>query len=410
MKINLVTIHFPPEIGGGVHLGYELAKKLNSQGHWVHVITGFPHYNVKSVPEKYQKGNLMHESFDGLKVTRIRFPNFSRANKMAKGLQHISYGIWLAMLSLISIHDGIILTYSPPLPLPWLLCGVAKIRRLPIVVSIQDLFPLEAIELGMLTNRVLIKIFDMMEKQMNTNATRLTVHSPGNAKHVVSQGATPDKVDVVYNWVDTKRIKPEDRTNGFAQKNGLTKSFVVSYAGTMGWAQDMNTIVEAAELIRDHSDIVFLLVGDGVEKQKAIQKSREYGLTNIVWLPMQPWNVYPEILASSDVSMINLHPSLRTPVVPSKLISIMAAARPVIASVPTESDARTIINSAECGICVDAGDASGLAQGIIQLASDPDLCSKYGRQGRAYVEKNFTDDACTLVMESVLFKACQLEN
>ena len=128
-------------------------------------------------------------------------------------------------------------------------------------------------------------------------------------------------------------------------------------------------------------------------------------LDNIIWLPMQPWSVYPEVLAASDVSMINLNPLLRTPVVPSKLISIMAAGRPVIASLPAESDARKIVKTASSGICVDAGDAESLAEAIRTLASDPLLLEKFGRQGRAYVESNFSQAVCTRKMESVLLKA-----
>jgi hypothetical protein len=137
----------------------------------------------------------------------------------------------------------------------------------------------------------------------------------------------------------------------------------------MGWAQDMNTIVSSAFCLRDHKNILFLLVGDGVEKRKAQTRSQELGLESILWLPMQPSLVYPEILAASDVSLINLHPELHTPVVPSKLLSIMAAARPVVASLPDESDAGRIINEANCGICVKAGDGEALAQAILKLGA-----------------------------------------
>lgn len=405
MKITIVTIHYPPEIGGAVHLIYELAKNLKSYGHDVNILTGYPHYNINSIPKRYQKGFWMKEQMDNIWVTRLRFPTLPRGNKIVRGLQHFIYGIWLTALVLFSSRPDIILVGSPPLPVPWLMCLFGKLRSVPVVVSIQDLFPLEAVELGVLSNRFLIQMFEKMERQMNTLATRLTVHSPGNIKYVVKQGGIRDRIDVIYNWVDTQMISPKIKKNGFAQKHGLLDRFVVSYAGTMGWAQDMMTIVDCAALLKDHQHIVFLLVGDGVEKKRAQEKSHRLGLDNIIWLPMQPWKIYPEVLAASDVSMINLHPSLRTPVVPSKLISIMASARPVIASVPAESDARKIIAEADGGICVDAGDSGALAEAIRILASNPQLAEKFGRQGRAYVESNFTRSVCTRKMESVLLQA-----
>jgi glycosyltransferase involved in cell wall biosynthesis len=170
----------------------------------------------------------------------------------------------------------------------------------------------------------------------------------------------------------------------------------------MGWAQDMGTIIECADWLRDQKDILFVLVGDGVEKEKSEAKSLDLGLTNILWLPMQPLTVYPEILAASDVSLINLHPALRTPVVPSKLLSIMAAGRPVVASLPAESDARRIINDANCGICVDPSDDEALAIAIQRLHDDRILASEMGLRGRAYVEVHFSQEACVGILESIL--------
>lgn len=177
---------------------------------------------------------------------------------------------------------------------------------------------------------------------------------------------------------------------------------MVSYAGTMGWAQDMETIINSAVRLRNHPGILFLLVGDGVEKGKTQARSEELGLKNVMWLPMQSWSTYPDILAASDISLINLHPKLRTPVVPSKLLSIMAAARPVVASLPMESDARRIMAEAGCGICVDAGDGEALAEAIRKLASNRALANDMGQQGRAYVEAHFSREACTGQMEALL--------
>jgi glycosyltransferase involved in cell wall biosynthesis len=257
----------------------------------------------------------------------------------------------------------------------------------------------------MLTNPALIRLFEGMERQMHRLAGAVSVHSPGNREYVIEHCGQPERVHVVYNWVDTDRIQPGERNNRFARQYGLVDRFVVSYAGTMGWAQDMGTIIAAAARLRDRSEIRFLLVGDGVERQKAQARSIELGLETIQWLPMQPWSVYPDVLAASDICLINLHSELRTPVVPSKLLSIMAAARPVVASLPLESDARRIVADAGCGICVEAGDGAALAEAVLKLASDPVLLSDMGRRGRAYAEAHFSRQVGIGKMEAVFRKA-----
>jgi len=354
------------------------------------------------IPPPYRRGLYMKDMVDSISIRRIRIPSLPRQNKIARGVEHFVFGLWLSALALFAHRADVVLVFSPPLPLPWLVSMVGRVRRIPVVVNIQDLFPRQAVELGMLTSPMLIRMFESMERQMHRLATAVTVHSPGNREHVIQQGARPEKAHVVYNWINTDRIQPGQRDNDFARQHRLAGRFVVSYAGTMGWAQDMGTIISSAARLQNRPDILFLLVGDGVEKEQTLARSTELGLKNIEWLPMQPWSVYPDILAASDVSLINLHPKLRTPVVPSKLLSIMAAARPVVASLPPESDARQIITEARCGLFVDAGDGEALADAILKLYADRTMRDEMGQQGRAYIEAHFSREVCIDQLEIVL--------
>jgi colanic acid biosynthesis glycosyl transferase WcaI len=405
MDILLVTINYLPEIGGAPHLIHELALTLQERGHKVTVLTGYPRYNLEVIPPQYRRGLYMQDALDGVPIRRIRIPSLPRGNKIARGVEHFVFGLWLSTLTLFAHRADVALVFSPPLPLPWLVSMVGKVRRMPVVVNIQDLFPRQAVELGMLTSPMLIRMFEGMERQMHRLATGVTVHSPGNREHVIQRGGRPEKAHVVYNWINTERIRPGQRDNDFAHEHRLVGRFVVSYAGTMGWAQDMGTIISSSARLRDQPDILFLLVGDGVEREQALARSTELGLESIVWLPMQPWSVYPDVLAASDVSLINLHPKLRTPVVPSKLLSIMAAARPVVASLPPESDARRIITEAKCGLFVEAGDGEALADAILRLYSDRALAEQMGQRGRAYVEAHFSSTVCIDRMEAILKQA-----
>jgi len=406
VKILIITNYFPPEIGGAAHLYYELAESLVKRGHWVTVVTGFPRYNIKVQPEIYRGKRLMKEEMNGIQVLRIWMPKVPRTNLFLRGLEHflVPAALLFAAVS-ISRHD-VAIVYSPPLPLGLAAYIVSRVRKIPFIVNIQDLFPREAVMLGLLKNKFLIRLFEIIERFIYHKADFITVHSPGNRKHVLSHGGHPGRVKVVHNWVDLERIRPLPRENLFRKEYGLNSRFVVSYAGTMGWCQDMLIIVEAANYLRNYRDIIFVMVGDGPEKAKTEEYAHKLGLANILFLPVQPWTKYPEVLAASDLSMINLNKNLITPVVPSKLLNIMASGRPVVASLPLNGDAPQIIADAGCGLCVEAGDAKGLAHAILKLYQNPEEALEMGRRGRLYAEKHFSREPCVTMYEAIFRQAC----
>jgi len=406
IRIIILTNYFPPEIGGAAHLFYELAENMVKFGHRVTVVTGFPRYNIKKRPESYKGKLLMREEMSGVQVLRLWMPIIPRTNLILRGFEHFLVPVILFLGGLIAGRHDVMLIYSPPLPLGLSAYLLSRIYRFPFVVNIQDLFPKEAVLLGLLKNRVLIRLFEAIERFIYQKADFVTVHSPGNREHVLAHGGHSERVRVVHNWVDVKRVRPLPRENSFSHEHGLDGRFVVSYAGTMGWCQDMSVIVEAAYYLRDYHDIVFLMVGDGPEKAKTEEHARRLGLRNILFLPMQSWSKYPEVLAASDISMINLNEKLTTPVVPSKLLNIMAAGRPVVASFPLNGDAPKIVAEAGCGLFVEAGDSEGLAKAILTLYHNPDLAREMGHRGRLYAEQHFSRESCIAKYEEIFHLAC----
>ncbi len=406
MNVLILTNYFPPEIGGAAHLFYELAESLVQRGHQVTVVTGFPRYNVKERPEPYRGKRLMREEMSGVQVLRLWTPSVPRTNLILRGLEHFLVPAVLFLGGLFSGRQDVVLIYSPPLPLGLAAYALSRIKRIPFVVNVQDLFPKEAVILGLLKSKILIRVFEIIERFIYRKADSVTVHSPGNREHVLAHGGHSERVQVVHNWVDIERVRPLPRENSFRHEHGLDGRFVVSYAGTMGWCQDMSVIVQAAQRLQDYQDIVFLMVGDGPEKTKTEEHARRLKLNNVIFLPMQPWSKYPEVLAASDVSMINLNKNLTTPVVPSKLLNIMAAGRPVVASVPLNGDTPKIVAEAGCGLCVEAGDAQGLAQAILTLYHNPEQAHEMGQRGRLYAEQHFSRESCVASYEEILRQAC----
>jgi glycosyltransferase involved in cell wall biosynthesis len=279
--------------------------------------------------------------------------------------------------------------------------ALARFRRVPFVLNVQDLFPQSAIDLGLLSSRALIRAFELMEGILYRHATKVTVHSEGNAEHVRSRGVSPDRVSIAHTGVNVDQIRPGDRANAFRTAHDLGDHFVASFAGVLGYSQDLDIILAAANTLRDDPKILFLIIGDGVEKPRLEKKARQLSLTNVRFLPLLPRDEYAAALTASDVGLSTLRADVRTPVVPSKIPSIMAAGRPVVAALPLDGDAPKLIAAAEAGYTLPPGDSDALAETIRQLSRDPDLCARLGANGRRYAERELSVEASAARYEAL---------
>ena len=393
MHILLLTAYFPPETGSAANLYYELGKTFLDRGHTVSVVTGFPGYHVQGDVSQYQGRRWLKENVDSLSVYRIAVPQIARNTPIGRGLWQFSCALATTLPGMRVPHPDVVLVYSPPLPLGLTALAWRWLRKTPFVFNVQDLFPQSAIDLGLLRRRLLIAFFEALEHFLYRRADAITVHSPGNRDHVLAQGGRSDSTFVVPNSVDVGFIRPGPKENALRRKLGLNGKFVVSFAGVMGFSQDLDVIIEAAHLLVEHSSIHFLLVGDGVEKKRLVEKSREMQLPNVTWLPIQPRDRYPDVLHASDVGLATLHAEVKTPVVPSKIWSNMAAGLPVIAALSLDGDAPRLIQEAQGGICVPPEQPEALAESILSLYRDANLRQRLGTNGRHYVEKYLSPQA-----------------
>jgi len=393
MRILLLTAYFPPDVGSASHLFYELGQALVARRHHVSVVTGFPSYHARGDLSTYQGRLWMREQLAGMDVRRIRVPHIARDTPVGRGLWQFGCALAFGLVGLSMKRPDVALVYSPPLPLGLAALGWRWLRRVPFVFNVQDLFPQSAIDLGILRQKTLIRLFRALERTIYCHVDAITVHSTGNRDHVLARGGREERTLVVSNSVDTEYIRPQSRHNQLRRELGLDDHFVVSFAGVMGYSQDLDTILEAARLLRDVPDIRFLNVGDGVEKERLVAKSKELGLDNVIWLPIQPRDRYPSVLHASDVGLATLRADVRTPVVPSKILSIMAAGRPVVAALNLEGDAPRLIEEAQAGICLEPENPQALADALLALWQDPKRCRQLGENGRRFAEANLSHDA-----------------
>jgi glycosyltransferase involved in cell wall biosynthesis len=397
MHVLFISNYWPPEIAAPAHLGYELGETLVRFGHRVTVITRFPSHNVLAVPPEYRGRWLYEEEMAGMRVLRIAAPSTQGPARVKRGLGHLAVAPMFALRAFQVRDVDVVYTMSPPLPLALSAWVVARRRRAAFCLGVQDLFPQSAIDLGVMRSRAVINFFEAMERFAYRSAEAVTVHSEGNRHHVILKGGDPARVHAVPNWVDTEFIQPSERINAFRKAAGLNGEFVVLFAGTMGWSQGLGVAVEAARYLATEPELVFLLVGDGVDRPNLTAMAS--GLSNIRFLPMQPKELYPSVLAAADACLVTLRPEVATPVVPSKLLTIMAAERPVLASLPLAGDAPAIIAQSGCGIACPAGDARSLADAVLYLRRNRSAALEMAQNGRRFVEAHFSRVECVRKFE-----------
>ena len=385
MHILLLSAYVPPDNGSAANLFLELGQEFAARGHTVSVVTGFPGYHASGDLDRYRRKLWRIESLNGIRVYRVRVPQIARNTPSGRGLWQFSCAAAFALRGLRVPRAGVALLYSPPLPLGLAALVWRRLRGIPFVFNVQDLFPQSAIDLGLMPQRRLVDFFERLERFTYRRADAITVHSQGNRDHVIARGGPPGRTVVVHNSVDIVHIQPSaNGPDGHAF--GLDGKFVASFAGVMGHSQDLDVILDAAHRLRGQPEMHFLLVGDGVEKSRVMQKGEQLELRNVTWLPMLPREQYPSVLHASSVGLATLRASVKTPVVPSKILSNMAAGLPVIAALDPQSDARTLLEQAQAGFWVAPEDGAALAERLSTLYTDGELRRRMGHNGRRYVE------------------------
>lgn len=400
MRVLMFTDRFPPEVRSAAHLFHDLAQEFQRRGHEVAVVTKAPtHYSASGEARNATCG---WENVGGVWTLRVRGFPLAGHHPVIRGLDHLALGWSFGRASRAWPKADVVLVYSPPLPLAG---AGAKYHRwfgAPVVLNVQDLYPQTAIDLGLLRNRMAIALAERMERRAYAQVARIVVHSPGNRAFLLQRKDVPaDKVRVIYNWVDIGALRPEPRENGFRIEHGLSDKFVVSYAGLMGYAQDLSPVIECAALMKADEGILFLLVGEGVLEGRWRKMVTDRGLRNVRFLPMQSRERYAELLAASDVCLVPLDRALRTPVVPGKLQSIMASGRPTLTIVDPDGDTPRLVNESGGGINIPPGQSAALSDAIRRLKADPALGEEMGRRGRAFAEAHFSVARCADAYEDL---------
>jgi colanic acid biosynthesis glycosyl transferase WcaI len=407
VKILYVSQYFPPEMGAPSARVYELSKHWVKTGHQVMVLTGFPNHPTGIVPQEYRQRMrrlTCREATDGIEVVRTWLypaPNRRSLERMAV---YGSFCVSACLRGMFLRRPDLVIGTSPQLLNGLSGWWISRLKRCPFVLEVRDLWPESLLASGVgREDSLLIRTLDRLASFLYGQSDRIVVVTEAIKENLICQKKLPEeKIDVIENGVETEDFRPIEDIRAFKQRFGLNGKFVVSYIGTMGYAHGLETVLKAAGQLRDIlPNLLFLLVGEGAEKESLQAQAAKEQASNVRFLSQQPRERIPLFINASDVCLVLLRKAgLFSTVLPSKMLEFMACGRPVVLGV--DGQARKILEQAQAGIYVPPGDPSALTQAVIDLHRDPNLRETLGEGGREFVVKYFSREQKALEYLSVL--------
>jgi colanic acid biosynthesis glycosyl transferase WcaI len=404
MRILIITPYYEPDLGPSAPMFTLLSKGLLLRGHQVTVIAMVPNYPSGRVMTGYRGKWIQRSMEDGVEIVRIAIPSGDRSKLTYRLLQFISYQIGAAWASLNKTYDVSII--SNPFLCSWLPLTLQTVfRGMPNVYSIYDVYPDVGIKLGIFRNKLVVSMVTRLERFCIDHSAIVQILSDSFRPGLKALGVPDSKMVSVALWVDTDLIKPLAQDNSFSQEYGLTNRFVVLYAGNIGLSQGLEHVLTTAELLVDQKDVCFVFVGDGAGYELLQSQTKQRNLSNVQFIPFQPRQRLPEVLACASVSLVVLRRGFCSDSIPSKTFSILASGRPLIACVDDTSEIWKLVKQAEAGMCVQPEDPAQLAAAILSLRQDQSLCERLGRNGRIWVEQYHSPKNAVEQFEQLLLSA-----
>jgi colanic acid biosynthesis glycosyl transferase WcaI len=408
MKLLILNIYFHPDPTGTGLVITELARDLVAQGHEVTVITSVPHYGGVSHgawckgpgarfpgpghrtwgTEHLPPRLWSEETLDGIRVIRTAVYIPRRPTFWTRALNYLTFCALATLAGLRCGRHEVIMCTSPPLPLGVSAWVLALFKRVPLLFNVQDIYPDVAILMGVLKNRAFIGLSRWLERFVYQRAALVTVISESARRNLEGKGVPPAKIAVIPNWVDVDYVCPISGENEFRRKVMRPTSKLVMFAGNIGLIAGLETVLEAAAMLRHRPDIHFLVVGEGNAKAALVTLAQRMDLPNVTFLPTQPREILPQVLGSADIHLVTLKRRLSNTSVPSKSYGIMASERPMIAAVDPDSEVWRLVEEAECGLCVPPEEPLALAQAIEALCDSPEQRQRMGENARRYVVRH----------------------
>ena len=407
VRILFLSHFYPPEMGGAAARISGLAKWLVKFGHDVTVITGYPNYPTGKIYPEYKNKKNKIEFIDDVQIIRSKVLPVSYQSILVRLLNYFTL-FFTALWNGIRKRNNfdIIIASSPPLTIGILGLILSKIYKIPWILDIRDIWPDVAVEAGMLKENGIVDILSKkLANYLYNHATHLTPVTESKSTKIERVGIPNNRISIVSNGVDFDLINDAKQMD-WRSELGIENKFILAYAGLIGIAQGVNVIIETAIRLKEENDIHFLIVGEGIEKQKLQDHAKSLGLNNITFLPSQLKESIPSLLKTSDIALIPLVSDKLLDAVPSKLLEAWACKLPVI--LIAGGEAADIVNKANGGIVVNSSDIAGIMTAIIKLKDSSELMNQYSKNGFDYVSINYDRESLARKMEKVILNILEL--
>jgi colanic acid biosynthesis glycosyl transferase WcaI len=376
-RLLVLNQYYWPGIEATAQLLTDLCEALAENAE-VKVVTGVLHGHEQ------EPRRLVH---NGVEIVRVPSTSFERSRLLARAANYFTYLSNALRLALRGPRPDVVICMTDPPVVADVALLVARRYRVPLVVISQDVFPEIAVQLNRLENPVVMRLLRSLVSLYLRRADRIVAIGDTMRRRLEEKGAPAERLRVIPNWVDTKRLAPRDRANEWARNIGLDKKFVVMHSGNVGHAQDLDSLVRATTFLRDLDDLAVLIIGTGARHAELVALAELLEVDQVTFLYYQSRGVLPQSLSAADVHVVGLAPGLAGYVVPSRLYGILAVARPVIVAADSESETAQVVERIGCGIVVPPGRPELLARAIRDAHDGKYDLAAMGALGRAWVER-----------------------
>ena len=390
MKITILHQYFYPDVSGAALRFTELATSLAKEGFEITVITGFP-------IDKSGQEAPRAEIYEGIRIYRVRKWLFNKKRPVGRALNAILFFMGAFFKTLTTDRTSILFVGSDPPFLPLLGWLMKKIRRQTYGVLVFDIYPDLAIQFGYLKNSsLLVRAWEQLNTLFLSQAKMIVTPGKYMKETLIKKIKSPgehSKIRVIPTWEDGYLIRPMPKEeNRFCQQHQLLNQTIVLYSGNMGIVHDLKSLIEAAELLKNESEILFVLIGDGAQKNRLTELASKKGLKNIRFFPYQPPEITPYSFTCGDIAVVSIKSEAKKLCVPAKLHTALASGQAILGIVPEDTEVAELIEREDCGIRVDPDSPAQMAKTILTLHQNQSLLAKYQKNARRVFESHFTKE------------------
>jgi colanic acid biosynthesis glycosyl transferase WcaI len=386
MRVLVLNQYFHPDLASTSQLLTELCEDL-ARGDEVTVVCGRPSYDP--IERRDMRGLVAEDRHGDIRVLRTWSTSFPRGNMPGR---LVNYGTYVASSLAGAIRAGrpdVVLAMTDPPVIAAAAALTARLRGVPFVYVVQDLFPQVGVELGKIRNRTLIRSLEAVNGSLRRRASAVVAIGRDMAALLRALGVPDGKLRIIPNWADGSIVRPLDERSKLRTELGLEGRFVVMHSGNVGFSQELDTLLDAATALHDDPEIHFLIVGDGAARPSLETKARARRLANVTFLGYRPKDELSDALGAADLHVVGLRRGLEGLIVPSKMYGVMAAGKPFIAAVERRSEVALVVEETGCGIRLEPGDAPQLASTIAEVRHEEGRLAEMGRRGRSRLESEF---------------------